>query len=133
VNRPVRLLVAVVTAGLVVSACGDGDAGDLVATFQTVDSNTFKVAVNDPEVGEALRVALGGDGRAGIPNGRLRPGDGGVNTGHAWHMVDMHLAEVAIEVCDGTVSMVDDDVDYWINTVGQYCPWDARVIDLEES
>jgi hypothetical protein len=29
--------------------------------------------------------------------------------------------------------MVDADVDYWVDTVGQYCPWGARVVAITDS
>jgi hypothetical protein len=47
-------------------------------------------------------------------------------------LVDVELVDITIEVCDGTVSMVDEAVDYWINTVGRFCPWDARAVEVED-
>jgi hypothetical protein len=39
------------------------------------------------------------------------------------------LTEVAIELCDGNAVLVSQDVDYWVDTVGQFCPWGARVAE----
>ena len=125
-----RLTLIFAGAGLLF-ACGGAGVSDNVVTFETADGSTFKVRVEDPATLQRLRDAFeNGDGRAGIPNGRLIAGDGGVNTGHAWHLVDLELVDIAIEVCDGTASMVDADLDYWLNTVRQYCSWDARVIAI---
>jgi hypothetical protein len=38
------------------------------------------------------------------------------------------LAEISIELCDGAPDMVDADLDYWIGTVGRYCPWSSYVV-----
>jgi hypothetical protein len=38
----------------------------------------------------------------------------------------VHVADMAIELCDGRPSMVQSDLSYWIGTVGQFCPWGAR-------
>jgi hypothetical protein len=37
------------------------------------------------------------------------------------------LTEFAIELCDGNAVLVSQDVDYWVDTVGQFCPWDSYV------
>lgn len=41
------------------------------------------------------------------------------------------MVEAAIEVCDGTPSFVEDEVDYFVDTVGRYCPWSARLIEVQ--
>jgi hypothetical protein len=117
---------------LVISACGGGgEPGPAVVTFQTPDGSTFKIAVEDQAMLDRFKDALAGDGHAGIPNGKLAAGDGGVNTGHQWHLTEVELVDMAIEVCDGNASDIDEDLDYWLNTVGQYCPWDARVTAVD--
>lgn len=122
--------VAAFALSLSLSSCG-GPEGPY-AVWETLDGE-FVTKITDDETLRILRVALSSDGRAGIPNGRLQRGDGGFNTGHEWHMVDVHLADVAIEVCDGTAAMVDSDPDYWIDVVGQYCPWDAKIVAITDS
>lgn len=130
--RRVILLMLVASIGSFgLTACGGPDGP--YAVWQTNDGKEFVTKVTDDVTLNALRVALESDGRAGIPNGVLQHGDGGFNTGHEWHMVSVELAEVAIELCDGTVSMVDSDVDYWVDTVGRYCPWDTKVIAITDS
>ena len=32
-----------------------------------------------------------------------------------------------VELCDGRPSFVEDDLDYWLDTVKQYCPWGVEV------
>lgn len=127
-----RLLLPVVAVlALSLNACGGSDGPYVI--WETIDGVQFATRITDENSLHDIRVALEGDGHAGIPNGKLVRGDGGFNRGHEWHLVDVMLADMAIEVCDGTASMVDADVDYWVDTVGQYCPWDARVVAITDS
>jgi hypothetical protein len=63
-------------------------------------------------------------------NGFIDYGNGGHNYSWDWHFIPSQwtLADVSIEVCDGTPAMVNDDLDYWINTVKSFCPWSSRVV-----
>ena len=62
--------------------------------------------------------------------GPLEFGDGGHNTGWAWHFVpnEWTLAEMSVELCDGWSSGVESDLSYWLDTVGTFCPWDSHVL-----
>ncbi len=66
-----------------------------------------------------------------MPIGPLAPGDGGVNVGYRWHVTELSFADFTMELCDGTVRMVDQNPRYWIRTVGSFCPWSGRVVALE--
>ena len=44
-----------------------------------------------------------------------------------WHYTDFTLVEVAIELCDGTPALVEQDLPYWLNTVKSFCPWAGYV------
>ncbi|MDP2623796.1 MAG: hypothetical protein Q8Q29_08365, partial [Actinomycetota bacterium] len=70
----------------------------------------------------------------GIPNGKILPGDGGVNVGHEWHIEEVEFADIAIEICDGTVSYIDDlgYEDYVSQHGDRFCPWSADLVDLIE-
>ena len=102
-----------------------------IVTFSGPDGSTFRAVLADPIDIAKAEVALAGDGNAGIPAGALAAGDGGVNAPHAWHMVGTTFVEITIELCDGTATMVDANLDYWLTSVGQFCPWSARVIAIE--
>ena len=41
------------------------------------------------------------------------------------------LTEFAIELCDGNAVLVSQDVDYWVDTVGQFCPWGSYAANEE--
>lgn len=61
-----------------------------------------------------------------FPIGPLRSGDGGSNAPWSWHLDpdDTRLVEVAIELCDGRPSYVEEHRSAFTS----YCPWGARVV-----
>ena len=106
-------------------------------------SALYQVEVATGDGPERFRLALATDaqvaaadtalaaGRVGVVHGTLARGDGGFNDGYAWHLVpeSVTFPDLAIEVCDGRPrSDVEADVDYWVDTVGAYCPWGARLV-----
>ncbi len=130
----IAMLALVASSASPLSAAQDNGGAapePVIVTFASADESTFRAVLALPADITAVEAALAGDGYAGIPNGVLAHGDGGINAPHDWHMVDTQLADFTIEVCDGTATMVDDDVAYWVDTVGQFCPWSATVFDVE--
>ena len=98
-----------------------------VATFDGPER--FRVAVATDEQAALADAALA-TGRVGVVHGTLAPGDGDVNADYSWHLVPETITfpDLAIEVCDGRPrSDVEADLDYWLGTVGIYCPWGARL------
>lgn len=127
----VALLATLVPSASLSGVAAQTDPGPVIVTFASADGSTFHAVLEQPADIAAVQEALAGDGYAGIPNGSLAYGDGGVNAPHNWHMVDTALADMTIEVCDGTATMVDEDVTYWVEAVGRFCPWSATVIAVE--
>ena len=41
------------------------------------------------------------------------------------------MAEVAIELCDGLPSYVEENVDEFVERVRRYCPWAAKLVELQ--
>ncbi len=85
----------------------------------------------DPALIRAARASLQrprADRRLFI-NGRITRGTKG-NLQWSWHFVPdaWSLTEVSTEVCDGRPRMVEANRAYWIDTVGRFCPWGARVV-----
>jgi hypothetical protein len=72
---------------------------------------------------------------ANIPNGQLLPGPGTADhhLPWSWHLdpEDMGMAEVATEVCDGTPAYVEENLDEFVETVGRYCPLNARLVSVD--
>lgn len=71
-----------------------------------------------------------------IPIGTLadnRPGKSPYDRRWSWHLKPESIVmnEAAIEVCDGFPSDVERDLDYWLKTIGMFCPWLARIGSLQ--
>jgi len=91
----------------------------------------FRAITEDPVIIAEARAELQlpmGERRLFII-GDIDRGNGDHNLDWNWHFLPSQwaLVEVAIELCDGNAVLVSQDVDYWLDTVGQFCPWGARV------
>lgn len=95
------------------------------------DSEDFVVATRDPDLIAAARAQLNlpEDQRSMFVHGALARGDGGINAPWSWHVHGnaWQLVEVSIELCDGRASDIEADLEYWIDTVGSFCPWSSYV------
>lgn len=67
-------------------------------------------------------------------NGDIARGNDGHNTNWSWHFIpgEWNLVELSAEVCDGRPGMVEEDLDYWVDQVGYFCPWSSRVLQEVE-
>jgi len=97
-----------------------------------VNGEKFKVLVKDPAIADILRSLLRGE-RSGIVIGELRAGDGGFNKPWSWHLDPdtVEVADATIELCDGMPSFVESELNYWLNVVKRYCPWNGKVVAEE--
>lgn len=63
-------------------------------------------------------------------HGDIVRGNDGYNNNWSWHFVPdaWDMVEISTEVCDGRPQMVEDDLDYWVDQVGYFCPWNSVVL-----
>ena len=108
--------------------------GGVLATFEASDER-FQAWVTDPRAMWDLRQLQRGESTANIPNGRVLRGPGlaGHNAPYSWHFdpEDVEMADMTIEVCDAEPSYVEENVGEFVDNVGRYCAWDARLVDLK--
>lgn len=121
---------------LCIAACDSSDntpnfpEGLVVFEVEVAEQETFRIALSSDAAITEAEQALNA-GRVGVIIGDLAEGDGGFNTSYTWHLAPetVEFVDLAVEVCDGRPrSDVEKDLDYWINTVGTYCPWGAKVV-----
>ena len=122
------------TLALLLASCG-GDVASMRPTpaqefVVEVEGERFRLRTSNPATASALD-ARRRAGTLGVVAGRIVRGDGGFNAPWSWHLdpLSIEVPQVSIELCDGRPSMVQADLDYWVDTVGMYCPWAARVYD----
>ena len=107
----------------------------ILATFD-VAGERFRVWVTNRRTIEQIRDLQKGTSQATIPNGRILRGRGAGRHNRPWHWHldprNIEMAENAIEVCDARPSYVEENRDYFVDQVGRYCPWSARLVDVED-
>ncbi len=124
-------MIQLISMALLLAACGAPAAsptppkltGGVLATLEVV-GHQFHAWVTNPQTMQQILDLQQGASRANIPNGRILwgPGQGEHNAPWSWHLdpEDIEMAEMAVEACDGTPSFVEDEVDYFVDTVGRY-------------
>jgi len=95
------------------------------------EDGQFVATTTRPDVLAALEaeLALPAARRARHIQGPIERGDGGHNLPWHWHFApeSWQIVEISIELCDGTPRLVEEDLDYWVDVVGQFCPWGSYV------
>jgi hypothetical protein len=106
----------------------------VLATFD-VAGEVFQVWVTNPQTVQQILDLAAGESTANIPNGVILRGSGAAdyNLPWSWHLdpQQIEMAEVTTEVCDGRPSYVEEHLDEFVDTVGRYCPWSARLVSVE--
>lgn len=131
----VALALAAACNGTPSDADPDGLAGGVLAEFEVVDER-FRIWMTNPETIQQVFDLRDGMSQASIPIGpvRLGPGRAEHNLPWSWHIdpEEVAMAEATIELCDGRPSFVEEDVEGWIESVGSYCPWSARLVLVQD-
>jgi hypothetical protein len=132
-----RLLAATLTILAAVSGCGGSSDADpppgrdfLFQGAQWPVSERFVVRIADAQAIETARaeLRLPLSERLLHPSGRLVAGSAGHNGPWSWHLRDVQMVRISIELCDGRPSMVEANLNHWLDRVGSFCPWSARVV-----
>lgn len=94
-----------------------------------VHGERFIIHILDVEAIRLAEESLRGENNF-FPMGELARGDGGFNKPWSWHLKPetVRMVEFSIELCDGLPSHIENDLDYWVETVKSYCPWGARIV-----
>lgn len=114
------------------SGSDDGDVRYYEFTHADQGEDYSMIArTSDPEVIDKIEseLDLSFDQRTLHIHGDIERGYGGHNNDWSWHFTpdEWGLVEISAEVCDGRPQMVEDDLDYWVDQVGYFCPWSSRV------
>jgi hypothetical protein len=127
-----------VSVALLAAGCGIGGEGavDRPRFFRflhTSDSTTFVARTTDEAVIDDVeqQLALPLEERSKHIAGPIAPGNGGHNGDYPWHFVagEWALTEAATETCDARPSRVSENISYFVEEVGRYCPRNARVLE----
>lgn len=126
-------LAALALTGLFLSSCESSPVGPgpsrAIFEVGACSGQTFNIRLVDSGLIARANDLIGGSNQP-IVNGRLVRGDGGFNQPWSWHLApeSIEFADLTAEVCDGCPQMVEGNLDYWIDTVGRFCPWSSRIL-----
>lgn len=111
-------------------SCADLREGALI-TFDVAGQSLTVWITNTTFIAEAERLLDEGTSR--IPRFDEVIAAQGCDPQYAW-TVDpeaVEFVDVTRELCAGTPAYVDNNLDAWIDELGDYCPWSAQVIEVE--
>lgn len=129
------LAIATTASTCTISNGDDDDSARVIFLFKMQGDvsgvQDFRAVTEDPLILAEARAQLRKPAheRELFIAGPIERGNGGHNLGWRWHFVPdgWLLAEHAIELCDGNAVLVDQDIDYWVDVVGSFCPWGSYV------
>ena len=95
------------------------------------DESNFIVATNNSSlIGQCYaQLELPETDRTLHINGSLDQTNGGFNSPWNWHIIpnEWELAEMSVGTCNGSPFDVENNLEYWINNVGQLCNWGSYI------
>ena len=111
-------------------ACDDNGTGPDEAVYTIeVGDDQFRIRARGAQTIARLEDRMR-TGTTGVIMGRVAGGNAGYNAPWSWHLVPstIQVPDVAIELCDGTPSYLEANLQEWLADVKNYCPWGARVV-----
>jgi hypothetical protein len=130
-----KRLIFFVTLLVALSGCDDVATDPLVGSIfliEVVPGESFRVLLSDAEVIAEARLLLE-SGETTVVHGKLVTGNGGFNAGYSWHLspATVSFVDIAMELCDGRPSYVEEELSYYLESVEYYCPWGITVVAEE--
>ncbi|MFO7866044.1 MAG: hypothetical protein R6V02_04435 [Candidatus Aminicenantes bacterium] len=107
--------------------------GGILVTFNVLGEQ-YRIFITNEQTIDQVFALRAGESSAGIPSGKLLRGQVSYNKPWSWHIDsdDIVMAEATIELCDGLPSHVENNLDYWVETVGRFCPWHAELVSIKD-
>lgn len=126
------LLPILVAGGLAGQALGNDMRFFECAIHGFPDSENFVAATANPAVIATVeqQLLLPPEERMLHIHGLIDTGNAGYNLDWNWHFVedDWGMAEISMELCDGTSSYLEANLDYWLMQVEYFCPWSSYIL-----
>lgn len=127
------LLVALLFVVLFFVGCDSGKNSEPrhagVFEVEVTGEERFYIALATEEQVELATQRMN-DETIGVIHGVVLRGHGGFNEPYLWHLepASVTFPDLAMELCDGRPEFVEEDLDYWVDTIGYYCPWGAQIV-----
>jgi hypothetical protein len=131
------LSLVIVFLTLLITGCTSPESpeleGGILVTFD-VQGQEYSIFIANKQTIDDVYALQAGTSNANIPSGKLLRGQVNYNKPWSWHIdsEDIVMAEITIELCSGLPSYVEENLDYWVDTVGRFCPWTAELVEIED-
>ncbi|MBI2435187.1 MAG: hypothetical protein HYV26_20200 [Candidatus Hydrogenedentes bacterium] len=111
--------------------CPERTGGALIS-FEVAGDEIDLWITNDAFIDTAI--GLLGEGPSRVPNFLEIVAGTDCDERWSWHVDPQQVewADFTIELCDGTPSYIEAHRDAWIQDVGQWCPWSAAVMSVDD-
>lgn len=122
----------VVASSMATASAKERPTDGLWVTFDVVGER-FRAVVTEPQaVGYVLGYVAGHEPQR-VPIGIVVRG-GQFNAPWSWHLQpsSIEFADHTTELCDGTPSYLEANLDEWISKVVRYCPWSAKITQVHD-
>lgn len=136
-TRRLSLAFILIFSALFLLSCSSPESpeleGGILVTFD-VQGEQYSIFITNEETIDQVYALRAGESNASIPSGKLLRGQVSYNEPWSWHIdsEDIEMAEFTIELCDGLPSHVEENLDYWVDTVGRFCPWSAELVSIKD-
>ncbi len=137
-NRVIVSLISLILMTLGASGCSANAppssptlSGGILVGFEVVGER-YNAFITNPATIEQTLAIKRGDIPMSIPNAKLVAGKVSYNTLWSWHTdpQDISFADFTVEIYDGLPSHVENNLEYWLNTVGRFAPWQAKIVNI---
>ncbi|MEE9217912.1 MAG: PQQ-dependent sugar dehydrogenase [Acidobacteriota bacterium] len=111
--------------------CPERDGGALI-TFSVVNETLSVWITDDTFIDRALQLLDAGETQVPLFQALVDGPD--CDPQWSWHVdpQQVSFADFTIEVCDGLPSDIEQNKEYWLETVGSYCPWSGVVMAVDD-
>jgi hypothetical protein len=115
------------------SPAGPDLKGGVLATFDVQDER-FSIFITNSQTIDQVIALSNGQSNVTIPSGRVLKGRVDYNLPWGWHIdsQDITMANATVELCDGLPSYLEAHLDAWIQNVGYFCPWSAKLVSVKD-
>ena len=108
-------------------------SGGILVTFD-VEGEVYKIFVKNKKAIADILALERGESQARILKGKLIGEPVFYNEHWSWYVdpIDIQMTEFTIEACSGLSSHIENVLEYWVNTIGCFCPWSAMIVEIRD-
>lgn len=109
------------------------DPVEAIFVVEVAGLERFRIKLVDPDRITEAQDLLTSGAQAPLV-GMLANGDGGFNAPYTWHLVpkSVRFTKARRPASDALPSEVEQDLEHWLSELGEYSPWESRIVEREQ-